>query len=202
MSEMKSLLGSEVREGAGSCYAELLALRFFRRAIRNYTSKKIDKDIFRPLVRNIFNEKCVYDLQARLIDPMPKKEDNPNGWVSMRHMSTQEVICELWCNPSTRAACKSQVLEWTDAIIEEYEKLSVGDPLATRFDEIAKLMKLNADELSVLEVMWLMAIEKLEEIRTAYSMHQLSGCIALYTGLGEQQVQKSTVSSSRLARFG
>ena len=44
MSEMKSLLGSEVRDGAGSCYAELLALRFFRRAIRNYTSKKIDDD--------------------------------------------------------------------------------------------------------------------------------------------------------------
>ena len=69
MSEMKSLCGSEVRENAGSCYAELLALRFFRRAIRNYTSKKVDDDLFRPLVRNIFNEKCVYDLQTRLIGP-------------------------------------------------------------------------------------------------------------------------------------
>ena len=54
MSEMKSLLGSEVGNGAGSCYAELLALRFFRRAVKNYTNKKIDDDLFRPLVRNIF----------------------------------------------------------------------------------------------------------------------------------------------------
>ena len=75
MSEMKSLLGSEVREGAGSCYAELLALRFFRRAVRNYTSKKIDDDLFRPLVRNIFNETCVDDLQTRLIGRASKKED-------------------------------------------------------------------------------------------------------------------------------
>ena len=202
MSEMKSLLGSEVGNGAGSCYAELLALRFFRRAVKNYTNKKIDDDLFRPLVRNIFNEKCVYDLQTRLIGLGPKKEDDPKGWVNMRHTSTQDVIRDLWCNPSTRAACKSQVLEWTDAIIEEYEKLSVGDPLAARLDEIAKLMKLNADEMSVLKVLWLMSIEKLEEVRTAYSMSQLSGCIALYTGLSEQQVRKSLMSSSRLSRFG
>lgn len=202
MSEVKSLCGSEVRENAGSCYAELLALRFFRRAVRNYTSKKIDDDIFRPLVRNIFNEKCVYDLQTRLIGPGPRKEDDPNAWMNMRHTSTQDVICNLWCNPSTRDACKSQVLEWTDAIIEEYERLSVGDPLAARLDEIARLMKLNADEMSVLEVLWLMSIEKLEEVRTAYTMSQISGCIALYTGLSEQQVRKSLVSSSRLARFG
>ena len=202
MSEMKSLFGSEVGEGAGSCYAELLALRFFRRAVRNYTSKKIDDDLFRPLVRNIFNEKCVYDLQARLIGPRPKKEEDPDAWANMRHTSTQDMICNLWCNPSTRAACKAQVLEWTDAIIEEYEKLSAGDPLAARLDEIARLMKLNADEMSVLKVLWLMSIEKLEEVRTAYSMSQLSGCIALYTGLSEQQVRKSLMSSSRLSRFG
>ena len=202
MSEMKSLCGSEVRENAGSCYAELLALRFFRRAIRNYTSKKVDDDLFRPLVRNIFNEKCVYDLQTRLIGPGPKKVADSNTWMDMRHTSTQDVICNLWCNPSTRAACKSQVLEWTDAIIEEYEKLSAGDPLVARLDEIAKLMKLNADEMSVLEVLWLMSIEKLEEVRTAYTMSATSGCVALYTGLSEQQVRKSLVSSSRLARFG
>ena len=63
-------------------------------------------------------------------------------------------------------------------------------------------MKLNADEMSVLKVLWLMSIEKLEEVRTAYSMSQLSGCIALYTGLSEQQVRKSLMSSSRLSRFG
>ena len=202
MSEMKSLLGSEVGKEAGSCYAELLALRFFRRAVRNYTSKKIDDDLFRPLVRNIFNEKCVYDLQARLAGPGSKKEDDPNARVNMRHASTQDVICNLWCNPSTRDACKSQVLEWTDAIIAEYEKLSAGDPLAARLDEIARLMKLDADEMSVLEVLWLMSIEKLEEVRTAYTMSNLSGCIALYTGLSEQQVRKSLMSSSRLSRFG
>ena len=202
MSEMKSLCGSEVRENAGSCYAELLALRFFRRAIRSYTSKKVDDDLFRPLVRNIFNEKCVYDLQAQLIGSGPKKVADSNTWMDMRHTSTQDVICNLWCNPSTRAACKSQVLEWTDALIAEYEKLSVGDPLAVRLDEIAKLMKLDADEMSVLEVLWLMSIEKLEEVRTAYTMSQLSGCIALYTGLSEQQVRKSLMSSSRLARYG
>ena len=202
MSEMKSLCGSEVGENAGSCYAELLALRFFRRAIRNYTSKKVDDELFRPLVRNIFNEECVYDLQTRLIGPGSKKEDNPDAWLNMRHTSTQDVICNLWCNPSTRDACKSQILEWTDALIAEYEKLSVADPLAARLDEIAKLMKLDADEMSVLEVLWLMSIEKLEEVRTAYTMSQISGCIALYTGLSEQQVRKSLVSSSRLSRFG
>ena len=75
MSEMKSLCGSEVRENAGSCYAELLALKFFRRAIRNYTSKKVDDDLFRPLVRNIFNEKCVYDLHKRLTRTESTDED-------------------------------------------------------------------------------------------------------------------------------
>ena len=139
MSEMKSLLGSEVGESAGSSYAELLALNFFRRAVRNYTSKKVDDDLFRPLVRNIFNEKCVYDLQARLIGPGPKKEEDPDAWMNMRHTGTQNVICNLWCNPSTRTAFKSQVLEWTDAIIEEYENLSADDPLAARLDEIARL---------------------------------------------------------------
>ena len=203
MSEMKSLFGSEVRENAGSCYAELLSLKFFRRAIKNYASKKIDDDLFRPLVRNIFNEKCVHDLKDRLVGgSSAKKPEDPDAWMNMRHTSTADVICNLWCNPATRNACKNQVLEWTDSIIAEYEKLSEGDPLAARLGEIAKLMKLNDDEMSVLEVLWLMSIEKLEEVRTAYAMSQLSGCIALYTGLSEQQVRKALMSSSRLSRFG
>ena len=203
MSEMKSLFGSEVRENAGSCYAELLSLKFFRRAIKNYASKKIDDDLFRPLVRNIFNEKCVHDLKDRLVGASSaKKPEDPDAWMNMRHTSTADVICNLWCNPATRNACKNQVLEWTDSIIAEYEKLSEGDPLAARLGEIAKLMKLNDDEMSVLEVLWLMSIEKLEEVRTAYAMSQLSGCIALYTGLSEQQVRKALMSSSRLSRFG
>lgn len=202
MSEMKSLCGSEVRENAGSCYAELLALRFFRRAIRNYTSKKVDDDLFRPLVRNIFNEKCVYDLHKRLTRTESTDEDGKEGWLNPRHISTQDILCNLWCDPATRDACKAQVMEWADAIIAEYEKLAADDPLKARLDEIARLMKLDADELSVLEVLWLMSIEKLEEVRTAYAMSQLSGCIALYTGLSEQQVRKALMSSSRLSRFG
>ena len=202
MYEMKSLCGSEVRENAGSCYAELLALRFFRRAIRNYTSKKVDDDLFRPLVRNIFNEKCVYDLHRRLTRTESTDEDGKEDWLNPRHISTQDILCNLWCDPATRDACKAQVMEWTDAIIAEYEKLAAGDPLEARLNEIARLMKLDADEMSVLEVLWLMSIEKLEEVRTAYTMSATSGCVALYTGLSEQQVRKSLVSSSRLARFG
>lgn len=202
MSEMKSLCGSEVRENAGSCYAELLALKFFRRAIRNYTSKKVDDDLFRPLVRNIFNEKCVYDLHKRLTRTESTDEDGKEDWLNPRHISTQDILCNLWCDPATRDACKAQVMEWADAIIAEYEKLAADDPLKARLDEIARLMKLDADELSVLEVLWLMSIEKLEEVRTAYAMSQLSGCIALYTGLSEQQVRKALMSSSRLSRFG
>ena len=200
MVEMKSLCGSEVKENAGSCYAELLALKFFRRAIRTYTSKKVDDDLFRPLVRNIFNETCVYDLLKRLTET--KKSDETEERLNPRHVSTQDILCNLWCDPVTRDACKAQVMEWTDAIIAEYEKLAAEDPLEARLNEIARLMKLDADEMSVLEVLWLVSIEKLEEVRTAYTMSPLSGYVALYTGLSEQQVRKSLVSSSRLSRYG
>lgn len=203
MEEFTSLCGSEVKERAGSCFAELLALRFFRNAVRYYRAKKVENAFFGPLVRNIFNERCVFDLWAELTeDSEPKEEEPSRHFRASRRCGACDVLSDLWCNPQTRETCKSKVLEWTDQIITEYEKLSEGETLPSRLEALQKVLRLSPDELSVLEVLWLVSVEKLEVVTVPFSMSSLSGSVALYTGQGEQQVRQALMASSRLNRFG
>ena len=199
--EIQSLCGSEVGATSGSCYAELLSLQFFRRAIRNYGGKKVDTDIFGPLVRNIYNEKCVFDFGKRLAEELKNRGVGEPIQVSRRY-GTRDLLCDFWCDPMTRSACKQQMLKWCDELIEEYQSRAIMDALPQRFAGLQKLMRLSDDEMEVLKVLWLMGIDKLEEVNVPFAMSPQSGCIALYTGLGEQQVRQSLRRCSRLSRFG
>lgn len=204
MTELKTLGSFRARQAIGCCQAELMALRYMRGAVRAYPGKKVDPSLFAPLVRNIFDEQCVFDLRNRLTHQAEEVAGEAPGedWEGSRRCGARDAFCDLWCNPMTRDECRRQILEWTDQIISEYEGLSADDPLLGRFAEIEKLMHLTPDERRLLEVLWLLSIEKLEEVVTPYAISQTTGFLSLYCGLGEQQIRYLMRDSSRLNRFG
>ena len=204
MSELKTLGSFRAKQAVGCSLSELMALRYMRGAVRTYSGKKVDPALFASLIRNIFDERCVFELRNRLthraeaVSGTKPSED----WAGSRHCGARDALCDLWCNPLTRDECRRQILEWTEQIISEYEGLSADDPLQGRLDEIEKLMRLTPEERRLLEVMWLLSIEKLEEVVTPYVTSQVTGTLSLYTGLGEQQIRCLLRDSSRLSRFG
>lgn len=204
MTELKTLGSFRAKQAVGCCQAELMALRYMRDAVRAYPGKKIDPALFAPLVRNIFDEQCVFELRNRLTHQaeVAAGEALSEDWEGSRRCGARDAFCDLWCNPVTRDACRRQILEWTDQIISEYEVLSADDPLLGRFAEIEKLMHLTPDERRFLEVLWLLSIEKLEEVVTPYATSQATGYLSLYSGLSEQQIRYLLRDSSRLNRFG
>jgi len=202
---IQSLHSSELGKQAGSCYAELMAMRCFRRAVKNYAFKSMDPNLLGALVRNIADERGVFAFRDTLFKKtedgsMEVSEDEDDLLPNLD--GTREILARMWRHARIRERCRRQMLAWSDAIISEYEELSKDDPLRGRLAELKSTLRLSEDEMSVLEVLWLVSIDKLEEFEVPFSMSRLSGSIALMTGMSEQAVRNTMISSSRLCRFG
>lgn len=201
---VKSLFGSEEAHPDRGCYAELLALRYFRRAVMDYTCKQIDTDLFGPFVRNIVDESLVFEFRDRMMSGRsgPKDADKRPGFDWASNGRTREALAGLWNDPKLRSACRRQLLAWTDALIAEYEVLSANDPLRGRLAELKSTLRLSNSEMDILQVLWLRDTDKLECCQVPFAVTQVSGFLALVTGLGEQDVLQTLLPSSRLCRFG
>ena len=205
MSETKTVK----KNGTGD-YAELLALSFFQKAVRNYADRRrIDSDMFEPLVRNLGDSAAIFSLRDQLLgvpyDAGEPGEDDVRGrWRTEREDDVPEEICaQIWNRDTeTREAFRQQLLALVGVLRMQLEVETADDPLRQRVAEFQRTFCLDDDERDIVLLLWLIGTERLERVVCGFSTMRLTRCVSLYTGMGEEAVRAALRSSSRLCRYG
>jgi len=189
-------------------YEEVLALEFFKRAIRNYDCKRIDPDLFGPLVRNLADESIIFSIRDAMI-PGPDADSDPDErreYARWRRRceddSAKETCAYLWNHTATRETFRVKSLDLAEALLVPLRKQTADDPLRNRIEELKDTLRLDENELNVVLVLWLMNTERLEMVGRAYTTSKLTGFVNLCTGMSEQAVRSVLRNSARLCRYG
>ena len=183
-------------------YAEVLALDYFSRIVRNTKSGIMTSNFFEILIRYAGSGDWIFRLRDKLMRPyvLDDKVDFGKYQRTVEGNSAKDICELLWDLPFTREEFRSAVLKMTDKIISEISRLTADDPLRHRIDEFRSLMKLSESETDIVILLWLVKAEKLQFSR---SMDMPSVfIIATAIGISEDEVAVALRSSSRLARFG
>ena len=200
----------KVMEAVTGDYAELLALSFFQRAVRNYTDRRsLDADMFEPLVRALGDSPAIFAIRDRLVGVPhdagdPGEDDVRGGWrMERKDDSAADVCISLWNRDAkTREAFRQQLIALVGILRLQLEIETVDDPLRARIAEFQQTFRLDDDERDIALLLWLMGTERLERIMCGFSTMRLTKCVSLYTGLGEEAVRAALRTSARLCRFG
>ena len=189
-------------------YEEVLALEFFKRAIANYDCKRVDPDLFGPLVRNLDDETVIFDIRDQLLpapdddDPQEYHREYARWRKSIEDDTASETCAHLWNTSFTREPFRKKALALVDELLPPLQMRTVDDPLHQRIAELKDTLRLDENETNVVLVLWLMSTERLEMVGRAYTTSRLTGFVNLCTGMSEQAVRAAFRSSARLCRYG
>ena len=206
--DMQREAGDGETTGPVRGYEEVLALEFFRRAIVHYDCKRVDPDLFGPLIRNLIDESVIFDIRDELL-PAPSEDDPPEDrreyarWRrSVEDDTASETCAHLWNTSFIREPFRKKALALVDKLLPPLRSRTADDPLRQRIAELKDTLRLDENELNVVLVLWLISTERLVTVGRAYTTSQLSGFVNLCTGMSEQAVRATLHNSARLCRYG
>ena len=192
----------------GIGYDEVLSLEFFRRTIENCNSKRVDQDLFGPLLRNLDNEQVIFKMRDEFI-PAPDEEADEEErreyarWKRRCELETAKEVCaSLWHCASIRDKFRERILRMVDELLGPMRIVTENDPLKGRISELKRLLRLDDNELSIVLVLWLVNTGRLEPAGSIYATSQLTGFLNLCMGMSEQSVRFALGHSAKLCRYG
>ena len=189
-------------------YEEVLALEFFRRAIAHYDCKRVDSDLFGPLIRNLDDETVIFDIRDELLpgpdddDPPETKQEYARWRKSIEDDTASETCAHLWNTSFTRKPFRKKALALVDKLLPPLRMRTASNPLRQRIAELKETLRLDENEMNVILVLWLMNNERLEMVERAYTTSSLTGFVSLCTGMSEDAVRATLCNSARLCRYG
>ena len=195
-----------MRNGIG--YDEVLALEFFRRVVTNYDCKRVDQDLFEPLLRNLDDESVIFEMRDEFF-PAPGDDSDEEErreyarWKRHCELETPKEVCaHLWSYASLREKFRERILRMVDELLGPMRTVTENDPLKGRISELQRLLRLDDNELNIIVVLWLVNTGRLEPAGNIYATSQLTGFLNLCTGMSEQSVRFALGHSAKLCRYG